>query len=408
MQIYAFNEDIGSGLPIWLPNGGILIEEIERLAKELEFQGDYHRVKSPAIARENLFLKSGHLPYYADGMFPPIEIDGQKYYLKAMNCPHHHSIYNASPRSYKELPLRFAEYGQCYRYEDSGSLQGLMRCRVISMNDAHIYVRENQLHEELCRVRDLHVKCLDLFGIKCKWRLSLHSKEELGNKYINKPEKWEHSENALRKSLEGFDYYEAANEAAFYGPKVDLQINSVMGREFSLASFQVDFAAAENFNLQYRNENNEFEAPLVIHRAPLSGHERLIGFLLEHFQGNFPFWLQPMQISFIPISNDEIEYCKNIANILKESGIRCEILSDAPLKARISDSRERKVALRVVVGKRDIEKNILCVKHRDSEVQHEISQEQLINIVLNNYKNRNLNFIFQISNLVENISGNSF
>ncbi|MFZ9515586.1 MAG: threonine--tRNA ligase, partial [Bacteroidia bacterium] len=269
LEIYTFDDDVGPGLPLWLPNGGIIIEALEAYAKKTENEAGYQRVKSPHIAKESMYLKSGHLPYYADSMFPPMEIDGEKYYLKAMNCPHHHKIFKALPHTYKELPLRFAEYGTCYRYEQSGELFGLMRVRSLQMNDAHIYCTEEQFEEEFKGVNALYLKYFEKFGIdKYVMRFSKHNPEKLGQKYIDMPELWEKTENMVRKVLQsmGVSYVEVEDEAAFYGPKIDIQVWSAIGREFTLATNQVDFAQAERFDLSYINEKNEKERPIIIHR----------------------------------------------------------------------------------------------------------------------------------------------
>ena len=252
MGLFAMDPDYtGVGLPLWLPKGTILVEEVEKLAKETEFAAGYQRVKTPHLAREKMYLTSGHLPYYADSMFPPIEIIESKggvperYYLKAMNCPHHHRIFAAQPRSYRDLPLRLAEYGTCYRYEDSGSLMGLMRVRSLSMNDAHIYCTEEQFASEFRAVNDMYFRYFKLFGFdRFEMRFSTHSKEGLGKKYVDDPVLWDKTENMVRRVLDesGIKYAEVANEAAFYGPKIDVQVWSSSGREFTLATNQGDFA----------------------------------------------------------------------------------------------------------------------------------------------------------------------
>jgi threonyl-tRNA synthetase len=306
LGIYTMNEDVGPGLILWMPNGTVIIEELEKLAKETETAAGYKRVVTPHIAKENLYLTSGHLPYYADSMFPPMQMDGETYYLKAMNCPHHHKIYDAEPRSYRDLPYRIAEYGTCYRYEQSGELFGLMRVRCLHMNDAHIYCSKEQFRDEFKAVNDMYLKYFKIFGIeKYVMRLSLHDPEKLGQKYINEPELWKETEELVRNVLieTGVPFVEVKGEGAFYGPKIDVQIWSAIGREFTLATNQVDFAQPRSFNLRFTNKNNEPEIPLIIHRAPLGTHERFIGFLLEHYAGKFPVWLAPVQVKVLPISD---------------------------------------------------------------------------------------------------------
>ena len=272
LGIYTMNDDIGQGLILWMPNGTVIIEELEKLAKETESDGGYKRVVTPHIAKENLYITSGHLPYYADSMFPPMDMDGEKYYLKAMNCPHHHKIFDAEPKSYRDMPYRIAEYGTCYRYEQSGELFGLMRVRCLHMNDAHIYCTKEQFAQEFRAVNDMYLKYFNIFGIdKYVMRLSLHDPAKLGQKYINEPELWLETEQMVREVLieTGTPFVEVQDEGAFYGPKIDVQIWSIIGREFTLATNQVDFAQGKRFKLSFTNKDNEPETPLIIHRAPL-------------------------------------------------------------------------------------------------------------------------------------------
>ena len=326
LKIFTFSEMVGPGLPLWLPNGTVIINELEKLAKEMEDKGGYLQVRTPHIAKEIMYKTSGHLPYYADTMFPPMVLDedGQKtkYYLKAMNCPHHHQIYASEQRSYKNLPLRLAEYGTCYRYEKSGELFGLMRVRSMQMNDAHIYCREEQFTEEFMAVIKLYLEYFKIFGIeKYVMRFSTHSKEGLGKKYIDNEALWNKTEAMVRETLikEKINFVEVPNEAAFYGPKIDVEVWSAIGREFTLATNQVDFAVPERFGLTYVDKDGKEKTPICIHRAPLGTHERTIGFLIEHYAGAFPVWLSPIQVAIIPISEKHFEYAKKIEKELKEN-----------------------------------------------------------------------------------------
>jgi threonyl-tRNA synthetase len=312
-ELFFIDDVVGKGLVMWLPNGTIIKNEVEEFAKEKEAAAGYVRVSTPHIAKEELFLTSGHLPYYKDSMYPPMVMDDGTYYLKAMNCPHHHRIYGYRPRSYKELPLRLAEYGMCYRNELSGTLAGLLRVRALAMNDAHMYCRKEQIKEEFAGVMKLTMDYFETFGLKNYWfRLSKWSPEHT-EKYINEPENWEYCEQVLREVLEEMKvpFVEAEDEAAFYGPKVDVQFKSVIGREETMSTIQLDFAAKKRFDLKYIDEtgaeNNEV---FVIHRAPLSTHERFMAFLIEHFAGAFPTWLSPIQAVVIPISQDHNEYAR--------------------------------------------------------------------------------------------------
>ena len=286
LEIFTFDDEVGPGLPLWLPNGGAMIEEIEKLAKDVELRHGYVRVKTPHITKESLFQRSGHLPYYAETMYPPMELEGVRYYIKPMNCPMHHKIFAAKPRSYRDLPLRLAEYGTCYRYEKSGELFGLMRVRSMQMNDAHIYCSEKQFEQEFMAVIDLYLEYFKIFDItEYIMRFSTHSVDGLGKKYVNNPELWLKTEDLVRTAMQrnGIRFIEISDEAAFYGPKIDVQVKSAIGKEFTLATNQVDFAQAQRFELEFTNEAGAKERPLIIHRAPLSTHERLIGFLLEHY-----------------------------------------------------------------------------------------------------------------------------
>ena len=386
LEIYTFDDDVGPGLPLWLPNGGIIIEALEAYAKKTENEAGYQRVKSPHIAKESMYLKSGHLPYYADSMFPPMEIDGEKYYLKAMNCPHHHKIFKALPHTYKELPLRFAEYGTCYRYEQSGELFGLMRVRSLQMNDAHIYCTEAQFEEEFKGVNALYLKYFEKFGIdKYVMRFSKHNPDKLGQKYIDMPELWEKTENMVRKVLQsmGVSYVEVEDEAAFYGPKIDIQVWSAIGREFTLATNQVDFAQAERFDLSYINEKNEKERPIIIHRAPLSTHERFIGFLLEHYAGNFPTWLAPKQAVVLPISDKYIEYAESVVNFLKKHDIRASLDTRAEKAGKkIRDAEIAKIPYMLIVGEKEANEQQVSVRKHGGLDLGAMGIQQLADILI--------------------------
>ncbi|HNC72889.1 MAG TPA: threonine--tRNA ligase [Chitinophagales bacterium] len=366
LEIYTFDEEVGPGLPLWLPNGGFLIEKIEELAKKTEEEAGYSRVRTPHIAKEALYLRSGHLPYYSESMFPPMELDNVKYYLKAMNCPHHHKIFGAMPKSYKDLPIRLAEYGTCYRYEDSGSLFGLMRVRSLQMNDAHIYCTKEQFEEEFRAVNAMYLKYFKIFGIeKYKMRLSKHEPSKLGQKYIDEPALWIETENMVRDVLisSNIPFDEVPDEAAFYGPKIDIQIYSVIGREFTLATNQVDFAQGKRFNLKYINKDNQEEFPIIIHRAPLSTHERFIGFLLEHYAGNFPLWLSPKQISILPISDKFLAYAESVAATLKAKGFRVKLDERAEkIGKKIRDAEMMKIPYMTVIGEKEVENQQISVR----------------------------------------------
>ncbi|MEW6302062.1 MAG: aminoacyl--tRNA ligase-related protein [Verrucomicrobiota bacterium] len=439
MGLFAIDtEYVGPGMPLWLPKGTVIVEELENLAKETEFAAGYVRVKTPHLAREKMYRTSGHLPYYADSMFPPMELaleekqaqeldrkikgiqdrlaeiqtdlkslddrertealseedaEGlgeeqhaekvlrdelaslsaardakERYYLKAMNCPHHHRIFAAEPRSYRDLPLRLAEYGTCYRYEQSGELFGLMRVRSLNMNDAHIYCTEDQFAAEFNAVNEMYLKYFKIFGIeKYVMRFSTSSPEGMGKKYVNEPELWKRTEDMVRQVLidSKINYVEVANEAAFYGPKIDVQVWSVIGREFTLATNQVDFAVPAKFGLTYRDKDNSNKTPLCIHRAPLGTHERFIGFLIEHYAGNFPLWLAPDQVRVITLNDDAalIDYARPIVNELRANMVRVDAdFSATPVKAKIAYAEEARVHTMLVIGARDVEAGNVSVR----------------------------------------------
>jgi threonyl-tRNA synthetase len=369
LEIFTFDEEVGSGLPLWLPRGGVIIDELEKLAKEMEDKAGYLRVRTPHLAKEDLFLHSGHLPYYAESMYPPMELEGVKYYVKPMNCPMHHKIFGSKPHSYRDMPVRLAEYGSCYRYEKSGELFGLMRVRSMQMNDAHMYCSEDQFEQEFMGVIDLYHKYFDIFGIdRYIMRLSTHHKNGLGKKYVDNERLWLKTEDMVRRAMDNgkVPYEEVPDEAAFYGPKIDVQIWSVIGKEFTLATNQVDFAQPGRFNLTFINRDGQEETPLCIHRAPLSTHERMIGFLLEHYGGNFPVWLSPDQVRVIPITDAHNDYALRLVSQMKEKGIRAEAdLSNERMNSKIRQAQLFKVPYMLVVGEREMSEGTVSLRRRD-------------------------------------------
>src|SRR6266498_2661441 len=455
LELFVFDDDVGPGLPMFLPRGAVIAEELEKLAKETEFAAGYQRVRTPHIARETMYLKSGHLPYYKESIFPPMVVRrgeeyrtfweawekeqshlyehtasiflpdikdpdvrakigsmstdemnrwieqriaamGQetvnefnriavnslvpnlmmaqgapvedRYYLKAMNCPHHHKLFAAIPRSYRDLPLRLAEYGTCYRYEQSGELFGLMRVRSMQMNDAHIYMTPEQFEAEFNAVNEMYLKYFKLFGIdKYLMRFSTHDPFKLGQKFVDEPELWKKTEEMTRNVLKnsGINYVEVPNEAAFYGPKIDVQAWSVIGREFSIATNQVDFAQPRSFDLRYKDKDNTEKTPICIHRAPLGTHERFIGFLTEHYAGNFPLWLSPEQVRILTIGDEPklLDYARSILNELRAQQVRAEIdESTDKINGKIQRAEQMKVHTMFVIGKRDMDVDAVSVR----------------------------------------------
>jgi len=385
LDIFFFDDEVGPGLPLWMPNGGIMIEELEKLAKEYEDKAGYSRVRTPHLTKEDLFVRSGHLPYYAESMYPPMELEGVKYYVKPMNCPMHHKIFSARPRSYRELPIRLAEYGTCYRYEKSGELFGLMRVRSMQMNDAHIYCSEEQFEQEFMGVIDLYKKYFDLFGIgKYVMRLSLHGKAGLGKKYVDNQRLWLKTEDMVRRAMlnGNVPFVEVVDEAAFYGPKIDVQIWSAVGREFTLATNQVDFAVPERFDLKFINREGAEEIPLCIHRAPLSTHERMVGFLIEHYAGAFPVWLAPEQVRVIPITDGQNEYAVQLAAELREQGVRASAdLNSERMNAKIRGAQLMKVPYMLVVGENERAAGTVSLRGRDGSQKNNIPAAEFTALV---------------------------
>ena len=382
MELYMIDELIGKGLPVWLPNGEILKSEIERYAVETEEAYGYVRVTTPVLAKQQLFEASGHLPHYADSMYPPMEMDDGAYFLKAMNCPMHHLVYRNKKRSYRDLPLRIAEYGTVYRNELSGTLTGLLRVRMLSMNDAHIYCTLDQVAQEFAdnirMVQDYYAA----FGFEdYHFRLSLWDPDN-SEKYIDQPENWTATENHLRNIMDGLGvpYVEAVDEAAFYGPKVDIQFTTLLGREESMSTIQLDFAAKERFGLTYKdaggNENGEV---FVIHRAPLSTHERFVAFLTEHWAGNFPTWLSPVQVQVITISEKHKEHAARVADALHEAGVRVRVDdSDSTIGKKIRLHRTLRPAYMVIIGDEESANGTVSIRARNGDQRNGVSLTEFV------------------------------
>ena len=392
LEIFTFDEEVGPGLLLWLPNGGVILNELESLAKETEDRHGYHQVRTPHLTKGDLYKKSGHLELYKDAMYPAMDVDGMDYYVKPMNCPHHHKIYAASPKSYRDLPYRISEYGTCYRYEKSGQLFGLMRVRSMQMNDAHIYCSKDDFSQEFLDVCKMYLEYFDIFGIeKYEMRLSVHDKEGLGKKYIDEPDLWIETENIVRRTLtEGeINFTEISGEAAFYGPKVDVQVWSAIGKEFTLATNQVDFAIPKRFGLSYTDQDGKEKTPLCIHRAPLSTHERFVGFLIEHYGGDFPVWLSPIQIAILPVSEKTNHYAYEVDKQLTQAGFRTTI-DDKPDKigSKIRNAELNKIPIMAVIGEKEAQNNTLSIRRRFVGDQGELSIDKIINDLTKEIKQR--------------------
>ena len=368
LDLYFFDDEVGPGLPLWTPNGTVIIDELESLAKEKETASGYLRVRTPHLTKGDLFSKSGHLDHYVSSMFSPMDVDGKDYYMKPMNCPYHHKIFANSPKSYRDLPYRISEYGTCYRYEKSGELFGLMRVRSMQMNDGHIYCTEEQFKDEFIDVCNLYMQYFEIFGIeKYEMRLSLHDPKGLGDKFIDNSSLWKKTEDDVRNALKSANlkFVESIGDAAFYGPKIDVQVWSSIGREFTLATNQVDFAIPERFDLTYTDKDGISKTPLCIHRAPLGTHERFIGFLIEHFGGNFPLWLAPKQVIILPVSDKFNHYAEDITKDLRLKGIRVSLDNRSEkIGSKIRDAEMQKINIMIIVGEKELDNQTLTVRRR--------------------------------------------
>jgi threonyl-tRNA synthetase len=395
LELFTISPQVGPGLILWLPKGVVLREEIEKLGKETEAQYGYQRVATPHIGKEELYITSGHLPYYASDMWPPMEYEGEKYYVKPMNCPHMHMIYKFKPRSYRELPIRFAEFGTVYRHEDSGTLMGLLRVRGHTTNDAHIYCLEEQVVGEMVNVMEMHSYYYELFGIKDYYiELALPDFEKKKDKYFGDPRDWEKAIKLLRTAAKEskVEVVEKEGGAAFYGPKFDFNIKSAIGREFGASTNQLDFGSGTRFKLAYiGHHGGEKTIPYVIHRAPLGSEERFIGFLIEHYGGAFPVWLSPVQVKVLPITERNIEYSNEVIKRLKDEDIRAELDDRAEtLNNKIRRAQEEKVPYMLILGDKEKESESLSLRLRNGESKNDIKIESFIRDIREKIEKRSL------------------
>lgn len=399
LELFTFSPDVGAGLPLWMPNGMVIRQELEFLALQEERRDGYKRVATPHIAKETLYYRSRHLPYYSEGMYSPLDIDGENYYLRPMNCPHHHLIFGATRHSYREMPIRIAEYAQDYRYEASGGLSGLMRVRGFCMNDAHIYCRYDQAKDEFIRVMHLHARYYELMGIKEYYmRLSLPDMTKL-DKYVDEPDKWVAALDIIRQAMNesGYKFVEAKGEAAFYGPKIDFMIRSAIGTEYTISTNQLDFLATETFDLKYIGEDGAEHPVYVIHRAPLGTHERFTAFLIEHYAGAFPVWLAPIQARIIPISEKVGAYAQKVRDALFSvpvvngtAGLRVDIDETAErMQKKIRDAQLRKIPYMLVVGEREAQEGKVAVRLRSGKDLGPMPLENFIERIKKEAESRN-------------------
>lgn len=366
LELFIISDVVGPGLPLWTPNGTAIREALETFAKEQEARYGYVRVATPHIAKEDLYYTSGHLPYYKDSMFPPMEIEGESnYYLKAMNCPHHHMIYGHRPRSYRELPLRFAEFGTVYRYEDSGALSGLLRVRSIAQNDAHIYCTLDQVKDELKATFNMTLDYYRMFRFdNIKVRYSTHDPANK-EKFVDEPELWMYSERIVKEVVDELkvDHVLGVGEAAFYGPKLDFQATTMLGREESISTTQLDFAQPARFELTYVGDDGREHRPYIIHRAPLGAHERFIAFLIEHFGGAFPTWMAPTQARIIPVNAEVEGYARSLEALLRSNLMRVEFdASDNSFNKKIREAVTKKTPNIVIIGSKEAEDKTITLR----------------------------------------------
>ncbi len=391
MELFTVDEDIGPGMVLWLPKGNIIKEELERWAKETEQQWGYQRVTTPLITKEGLFHTSEHLPHYTESMFPPMEFDNEKYYIKPMNCPFHHKIFSSRTRSYRELPLRIAEYGWCHRYEQSGALFGLMRVRGMQMNDAHIYCEKKDAVKEFVDVIRLHQYYYEMLGIT-EYSMELALRDPQSDKYHGDDSMWAEAEELMRKAMElsKVPYTIDVGGAAFYGPKIDFQIKSVIGRSFTASTNQIDLFMPEKFGLTYAGEDGSVQVPVCIHRAPLGTHERFIGFLIEHFAGRFPLWLAPEQIAVLPISKEQGNGANELVQRLKERGLRAVLETGDTLNKRVRDAQLRRIPLMVILGEKELSTGTVAVRTLDGKTTYGVSVDNFVQQVTLNRNKRKL------------------
>jgi threonyl-tRNA synthetase len=363
LEIYMIDQKVGQGLPIWLPNGTTLRRTLEAFLRDAQLERGYQEVITPHIGNIELYKTSGHYPYYQDSQYTPIEVDDEQYMLKPMNCPHHHQVYANKPRSYRDLPIRLAEFGTVYRYEQSGELNGLSRVRGFTQDDAHIYCTDEQLKQEIKNTVELTQYVFSTFGMEVTTRLSYRDDNE--DKFGGNHEVWERAQKDIKDVADemGLDYFIGEGEASFYGPKIDFIVRDAIGRKWQLGTVQVDYVMPERFELEYTGSDNAKHRPVIIHRAPFGSMERFISILIEHYAGNFPFWLAPIQVSVLPISDEQFDYANEIVNTLKQAGYRVEFDTRAEkISRKIAESEQHKVPFSLIIGKREVENKSVSLR----------------------------------------------
>ena len=398
LELFTFDDDIGKGLPLWLPNGTVIRDEIEKYANEVQFKAGYKNVATPTLAKESLYLTSGHLPMYEDSMFPPMTSTNEetghveKYYLRPMSCPFHHKIFGSTKRSYRELPLRLAEYCTNFRFEQSGELSGLIRVRSMHLNDAHLYMSRAQLKDEIASTLKMYNEFYKTFKFKdYKFRLSVRGKDYDKGKFAGTDEMWAEAEGQLEAALkaEGIEFYVGEGEAAFYGPKIDIQFRNTLGREETVSTIQVDYLAADKFDLKFTNDQGEDEKPVVLHRAPLSTHERFISFLIEYYGGAFPAWCAPVQVRMIPVNDTCVAYCQEMSEKLRNQFVRVEVDSSSDSFAKkVRNGATKKIPILLIVGNDEVDNGTVSVRRFGSRDNETMSQGAFTDMLLDEIKNR--------------------
>ena len=370
LGIYMIDNMVGSGLPMWLPNGTVLRRTLEAFLRDEQKKRGYKEVITPHIANIELYKTSGHYPYYQDSQYNPMQVDDEEYMLKPMNCPHHHRIYSNDLRSYRDLPLRLAEFGSVYRYEQSGELSGLSRVRGFTQDDAHIYCTHDQLKEEIKHTIELTQFVFNTFGMPVDIRLSYRDDNE--KKYGGNTEYWDRAQKEIREVADEMelDYHVAPGEASFYGPKIDFIIRDAIGRKWQLGTVQVDYVMPERFDLTYVGSDNEKHRPVIIHRAPFGSMERFTSILIEHFAGNFPLWLAPEQVRILPISDEQNAYAEYCYEKLNELGVRVELDSRSEqIGGKIRDAETSKIPYMLIVGSKEVEDETVSVRrHKKGDI----------------------------------------
>jgi len=368
LGLFHISQLVGSGLPLWLPKGAILRENLENFLRRAQVERGYLPVITPHIGKLDLYITSGHYPYYKDSQYTPIDVDEEKFLLKPMNCPHHIEIYKSEPRSYRDLPLRLAEFGTVYRYEQSGELNGLTRVRGFTVDDSHLFVTPDQLEEEFIGVVELIQFVFQTMGFD-DFRARLGTNDPNSDKYAGAPEMWERGIAAIKQAADkvGMNYTVEEGEAAFYGPKLDFIFRDVLKREWQLGTVQVDFLLPERFDLEYIGEDGQKHRPVMIHRAPFGSMERFVGILIEHFNGAFPLWLAPVQVMMIPIADRHVEYAKQVAANLRAEGLRVEVDGGSDrMNKKIRNAQLQKIPYMLVIGDKEVEENQVAVRTRDN------------------------------------------